>query len=169
MMSVFVLAVLMLAPTAFPASSAHGGEGALLSKERMLMVNGRPHFILGLYENPRDDAMLKDAAEAGFNLFQCAPEVAELDRVQRFGVKGWVNVGGALDLSEDAANRRQRLRETARNLAGHPALLVWEGPDEILWNNWWATTEQIGPELDAMRAAGQSGAGSVGPTRAGFV
>ena len=59
----------------------------------------------------------------------------------------WVNLGGALDLSDDTANRRQQLTETVRRVANHPALLVWEGPDEILWNNWWGTMEQIRPEI----------------------
>ena len=150
-----VLLAIILAATTLPANSASGGSGALLNKERMLMVNGKPRFILGLYENPRDDAVLKEAVEAGFNLVQCAPEVAELDRVHRLGALAWVNVGGALDLSEDTANRRQRLTETARRVAGHPALLIWEAPDEILWNNWWGTMEQIRPELETMRTTAQ--------------
>ena len=152
---VLVFAALLLAAAVLPANSASGGTGALLSKERMVMADGKPQFMLGLYENPRDDAVLKEAVDAGFNLFQCAPEAAELDRVHRLGARAWVNVGGALDLSDDGANRRQRLTEMARRLAGHPALLICEGPDEILWNNWWATTEQIGPEIEAMRGAGQ--------------
>jgi hypothetical protein len=153
--SIVALAVLILAGQALRVQSAPGGSSALLSKERMLMVKGKPRFILGLYENPRDDAVLKEAVEAGFNLIQCAPEIAELDRVDHLGAMAWVNAGGALDLSEDAANRRQRLTEMVRRVAGHPALLVWEGPDEILWNNWWVTMEQIGPEIEAMRAAPQ--------------
>jgi hypothetical protein len=153
--SVLALAVLplfMLAPLAQPASAE---TRLLLSKQQMLMVQGQPRFILGLYENPRDDAQLKEAVEAGFNLFQCGPTLAELDRVQSAGAIGWVNLGGALDLSSDAAARQQKLVETARLLSGHPALLVWEGPDELLWNNWWVTMEQIRPEIDAMRTAGQ--------------
>jgi hypothetical protein len=135
--------------------SASAGSAGLLNKGRMLLVNGQPRFILGLYENPKDDAVLQEAIEAGFNLIQCAPEVSALDRVQRLGALAWVNVGGALDLSDDAANRRQQLTALAKRLSSHPALLVWEGPDEIVWNNWWATMEQIGPELEAMRAAAQ--------------
>ena len=150
----FTLAALALA-AAFPALSARAAQDPLLSKERMLLVNGQPHFILGLYENPQNDDVLKEAIDAGFNLIQCAPEAAALDRVQRLGAKGWVNVGGALDLSADTATRRQQLTQTVQRLAGHPALLVWEGPDEILWNNWWGTTEQIGPELESMRGVAQ--------------
>ena len=48
-----------------------------------------------------------------------------------------------LDLSGDAAAHQQKLAETARLLSDHPALLVWEGPDELLWNNWWVTMEPV--------------------------
>jgi hypothetical protein len=135
--------------------SAAGGSGALLSKQRMLLVNGQPRFILGLYENPKDDAVLKEAVEAGFNLIQCSADPAALDRVHRFGAMAWVNLGGALDLSADEANRRQQLTETVQRVGNHPALLVWEGPDEILWNNWWVTMEQLRTELEAMRQAAE--------------
>lgn len=151
-LALVVLALFTLAPLPPPASAA---PHPLLGKQRMLLVEGQPRFILGLYENPRDDAQLKEAVDAGFNLFQCGPALAELDRVRSAGAMAWVNVGGALDLSNDAAARRQKLTETARLLSGHPALLVWEGPDELLWNNWWVTMEQIRPEIDAMRTAGQ--------------
>lgn len=147
--------ILTSTPEDAAANSASGGSGALLNKELMLMVNGQPRFFLGLYENPRDDAVLQEAVEAGFNLIQCAPDIAQLDRVHRLGAMAWVNVGGALDLSDDTAKRRQRLTETVRRVAAHPALLVWEGPDEILWNNWWVTMEQIRSELGMMRTVAQ--------------
>ena len=152
---ILALAILALFTLAPPALRASAAPRPLLSKQRMLLVQGQPRFILGLYENPRDDAQLKEAVEAGFNLFQCGPTLAELDRVQSAGAMAWVNVGGALDLSSDTAAREQKLVETAKLLSGHPALLVWEGPDELLWNNWWVTMEQIRPEIDAMRTVGQ--------------
>ena len=126
--------------------------GPLMNDERMLIVDGQPRFLLGLYENPKDDAVLKEAVEAGFNLIQCGGSVEALDRVQRAGAKAWVNLGDALDLSRDATNRSRRLAETVQRVGDHPALLVWEGPDEILWNNWWVTMERIRPELETMRA-----------------
>jgi hypothetical protein len=43
-----------------------------------------------------------------------------------------VNLGGALDLSADEENRRQHLTQTVKRVANHPALLVWEGVDEML-------------------------------------
>jgi len=143
----------MLAASVLPIQSALAGSGSLLNKDQMLLVNGQPRFILGLYENPKDDAVLKEAIEAGFNLIQCAPEAAALDRVQRLGGMAWVNVGGALDLSSNTAKRREQLIAVAKRLSGHPALMVWEGPDEILWNNYWLTTEQLGLEREAMRSA----------------
>lgn len=153
--SLVALTALLFTTSALLVQSASGGTATLLNKERMLLVNGQPCFILGLYENPKDDAVLREAVAAGFNLIQCAPEVAELDRVQRLGAKAWVNLGGALDLSDDPANRRQQLTATVKRVAGHPALLVWEGPDEILWNNWWSPREQIWPELATMRTTAQ--------------
>lgn len=136
-----------------PTCSA--GPKALLSRERMLLVNGQPRFLLGLYENPKDHAVLKEAVEAGFNLIQCPPDSAALDRVKQLGAMAWVNTGGALDLSTDTANRREQLTALANKLSRHPALLIWEGPDEILWNNWWGTTERLGPEMEAMRSAAE--------------
>ncbi len=147
--------ILILAAVAFPVGTAIGGSTALMNKERMLLVNGQPRFILGLYENPADDAVLKEAVDAGFNLIQSAPDAAALDRLHRVGAMAWVNLGGALDLSADTAKRRQQLTETVRRVENHPALLVWEGPDEILWNNWWGTMEQIRPEMEKMRTAAQ--------------
>lgn len=73
-----------------------------------------------------------------------------LDRVQRAGARAWINLSSALDLSRDTASRKQRLAEIVQRMHNHPALLVWEGPDEILWNNWWVTMEKIRPELNTM-------------------
>ncbi|MCX6359641.1 MAG: hypothetical protein NT029_07550 [Armatimonadetes bacterium] len=100
----------------------------------MLHVNGKPALVLGLYENPTDDARLKEAVDAGFNLIQCAAKPDALDRVAAAGAKAWVNLGGDLDLSTDAATRRNRLQATVNTLKAHPALLIWEAPDEALWN-----------------------------------
>lgn len=134
------------------AVSIHAGSARLLTRDRMLIVDGQPRFILGLYENPKDDDVLKEAVDAGFNLIQCGADPEALNRVQRAGAKAWINLGGALDLSHDTAKRQQQLKETVQRLAHHPALLVWEGPDEILWNNWWGTTERLHPEMATMRS-----------------
>jgi hypothetical protein len=152
----WLVVISAIASLATPSGLA--ASSTLLNRERMLIVDGQPRFILGLYENPKDDAVLKAAVDAGFNLIQCAPDAAALDRVHSFGAMAWVNLGGALDLSADEANRRQQLTETVQRVGNHPALLVWEGPDEILWNNWWITMEKIRPEIEAMRTKAQGNA-----------
>lgn len=137
------------------AISLHAGSTKLLNREKMLIVDGQPRFILGLYENPKEDGVLKEAVDAGFNLIQCGADEAALNRVQRAGAKAWVNFGGSLDLSTDTANRTKHLTETVQRVGQHPALLVWEGPDEILWNNWWGTTERLRPEMQVMRTTAE--------------
>lgn len=145
-------------PVLVGAATGEGeGEARLLDDRRMLRVEGRSRFILGMYENPADDAELEQAVRSGFNLFQCAPEAAALDRLHRLGAKGWVNLGEALDLSVEGVERAARLEAVVDRLAGHPALLVWEGPDEILWNQWWVPMETLRAELRSMRAEAGSG------------
>ena len=98
----------------------HGhGDGFLTQDERRL-------FPIGFYELPAEDDGLRDMAEAGVNLIRCGNEAA-LDRVHAHGMMGWV----PLSLQSGATPEFQ---EHIRTLAEHPALAVWEGPDEVVWN-----------------------------------
>ena len=90
-----------------------------------LMKDGKRLFPVGSYFLPKEDATLKEMVNAGFNLFQCHSK-ADLDRVQKAGVQGWV----AIPLNEGDS---PRLKELVKSVAGHPALAVWEGPDELVW------------------------------------
>ena len=108
----------------------------LMTPEKMLIVDGKPSFVLGLYENPQDDAALLEAAKAGFNLVHASANKASLDRLQKFGVKAWINLGGNLNLSDNSKENRQRLLDMVNKYKDHPALLAWEGPDEALWISW---------------------------------
>jgi hypothetical protein len=108
-----------------------------LDSDQMPLVDGKRVFLLGLYENPQDDAVLKQAAEAGVMLVNIAPEPAQLDRLHNFGLYGWVNTGGDIDFSDDKQNREEALRKKVADFAGHPAFFTWEVPDEALWNCWW--------------------------------
>lgn len=135
----------------FLAIATPMSAAGLMDAQRMLKVEGQPRFILGLYENPKDDAVLREAVESGFNLIQCGADLAALDRLQKLGAKAWVNLGGALDLSSDTAKRAAQLQETVKRVGGHPALLLWEGPDEILWNQWWSPMETLRAELNTMQ------------------
>ncbi len=141
-------------------------EPAALAANRMVVVNGEPTFILGLYEHPKSDLRLQEAVKAGFNLIHCPPDTAALDRVGRLGARAWINTGYALDLSEDTEKRKAALREMVARFSPHPALLVWEGPDEALWNCWYGTMQALDPELRAMReeAARDRGLASIRET-----
>ena len=91
-----------------------------------LTQNGRRLFPIGFYEYPAEDDGLRDMAEAGVNLIRCGNEDS-LDRVQAHGMMGWV----PLSLQSGATPEFQ---ERIRTLAEHPALAIWEGPDEVVWN-----------------------------------
>jgi hypothetical protein len=50
-----------------------------------ILLNGEPTFLIGLYAYIDDDATLREAADAGFNLFQSKPDREYLDRVAAAG------------------------------------------------------------------------------------
>lgn len=128
--TVIVAAALL---TALPGWSAE----MKINEDRVAIVDGTPTFILGLYENPTDDAALKAAVDAGINLVYASPTTESLDRLHGAGTHAWLNTGYDIDLSEDRDAKQERLAKTVEALAGHPALLVWEVPDEALWNAWY--------------------------------
>lgn len=140
------LEVASMAALARPAPAFRAGD--------CLTIAGRPRFVLGLYENPADDGALSEAVAAGFAVFHCPATIEALDRLARAGAHGWVNLGMDLDLSEDAGRRAAALVATVRRLKDHPALLLWEGPDEILWNQSYSIeTYTDAEEMPAAEAA----------------
>ncbi len=137
----YLLSSLLLAPCLLLAASPPSG---FISKD------GKVLFPIGSYEIPKDDAGLKEMADAGINLFRCGGK-ADLDRVAAVGGKGWV------PLSMQLGGADQRLRAHILEVKDHPALAAWEGPDEIVWgftafsglfrnktypsrNEWWRQT-----------------------------
>lgn len=139
--------------------SARAGAARIeLADDRMAVVDGDRAFILGLYETPGDDAVLREVAEAGFNLVQVPADKSALDRLESFGLWAWINTGAAIDLSAEREAREQRLRAMVTEHGPHPAMLIWEVPDEALWNNWylaqgWRTRDEpnaIAERLDAL-------------------
>ena len=90
-----------------------------------LKAHGKLHFPIGFYELPKDDAELKAMADAGVNLVRCGSR-DDLDRAHAAGLLGWVSLG--VQQGPTAA-----LRAQIESVADHPALAVWEGPDEIVW------------------------------------
>lgn len=128
---------LVLSLFLFAACALAFGAEVTVETDGMLNVNGARLFVVGLYENPAEDEELARAAEAGFNLVRSSGDTAALDRLAQHHVYGWVNTGANIDLSEDVDARRAALRSMAETLNAHPALLVWEVPDEALWNCWY--------------------------------
>jgi len=104
---------------AFTAMAYGDHDGAI-------QVNQRREFPIGFYELPEDDAALKAMADAGVNLVRCRNR-EDLDRLHVLGMKGVI----PLPLENGATDA---LRETVAGLVDHPALAIWEGPDEIVWN-----------------------------------
>ncbi len=104
-----------------------------IDPDRMLVVDGQRTFIFGLYENPEDDATLEEAARAGFNLVQSSGDRVALDRLHRHGLYGWINVGSKMQLGKGAQKREEQLSSIITDCVDHPALAIWEGPDESLW------------------------------------
>jgi hypothetical protein len=82
-------------------------------------------FPIGWYELPEKDADLQELADSGVNLVRCGDRSA-LDRADRVKLLGWV----PLSVQQGAT---PELRQQIASVVDHPALAVWEGPDEIVW------------------------------------
>ena len=95
-------------------------------KDGFLIDEGRRWFPIGFYELPEDDADLRAMADAGVNLVRCR-SWADLDRAQNVGMMGVVPIS----LQSGASGP---FLEQVYSMIYHPALAVWEGPDEIVWN-----------------------------------
>ncbi|MBI3471750.1 MAG: hypothetical protein HY013_10365 [Candidatus Solibacter usitatus] len=95
--------------------------------EVFLRKAGQAQFPIGSYELPGTDAALRAMAEAGVNLIRCRDR-RDLDRAAAVGVQGWI------PLPLHAGTAGGRLRAMIEGVQDHPALAVWEGPDEIVWN-----------------------------------
>ncbi len=115
-----------------------------IDSDRMMVVNGKRTFVLGNYNNPDDDTALDTIAQAGFNIIRCKCDPVALDRIHARGLYAWINTGGKIDLGPDGQGAADGLQEMVQTCGSHPALMVWEVPDEALWGCW----------LDAWRGPG---------------
>ncbi len=91
----------------------------------LLVKNGKHLFPIGWYYMPKDDAKLKELVDAGINIVGCDSK-ADLDRLFASGIQGWM----PLNLQEGVTDK---LKEKVLSVVDHPALGLWEGPDEIVW------------------------------------
>jgi hypothetical protein len=92
----------------------------------LLVKDGRFLFPIGCYELPKDNAELEKMAQSGINLVRCRNK-KDLDRVASVGILGWIS----LPLQ---SGNTDSLHKTIESLVTHPALAIWEGPDEIVHN-----------------------------------
>lgn len=112
-----VLFLLVLLPVLNSAWGEHDGT--------IPTAQGRM-FPIGFYELPEEDAALQAMADAGVNLVRCRNR-EDLDRLHALGMQGVMPLpfqNGATDA----------LRNKVAGLVDHPALVIWEGPDEVVWN-----------------------------------
>lgn len=147
------------------ATSARAAGSPHLDANGFLLVDGAPRLILGTYELPGQDERLAQLAAHGFNLVRVGDR-AGLDRVGRHGLYGWITLNPRL--AEGDASAATALRQRVTGLKDHPALLVWELPDEIVWNVWWSRVEwALGGQGKALRARIEKVTAEDGEQRAG--
>ncbi|MEN6423969.1 MAG: hypothetical protein ABFE13_01295 [Phycisphaerales bacterium] len=133
---------------------------AHLDGRGFVQIDGVPRLVIGLYELPKDDSKLKEIAENGFNIVRVPQDAGALDRVHRFGLHAWICLGSAIQINEGDAQAGQELATVVDKFKGHPALLVWELPDEALWSIWWGKTawvsggqqKELRKHIEAVRA-----------------
>ncbi|MEO9004616.1 MAG: hypothetical protein ABI288_07755 [Ginsengibacter sp.] len=101
----------------FTSSAIAQGNGYLIK-------DGRQLFPIGWYSTPKDDAALKDLADAGINITRVSSK-DDLDRLQAAGIQGWM----PLPLQNGVT---EALKKQIMSVVSHPALALWEGPDEII-------------------------------------
>jgi len=149
------VACLWFAMGPVPMASATGAgrqANSQFSKDGFLKIDGVPRLIIGLYELPQDDAKLTEIADNGFNLVRVPQDTGVLDKVRGQGLHAWICLGSAAQLDGDDAEGEQKLAGVINRFKAHPALLVWELPDEALWNIWWGRYAWIfGGQQSALR------------------
>ena len=82
-------------------------------------------FPIGFYELPEEEDALRRMTTSGVNFLRGTGQ-EELDRIHAAGARAWMPLAvhqGATD----------SLRAQIESVKDHPALAVWEGPDEIIW------------------------------------
>ncbi|MCG3199375.1 MAG: hypothetical protein HUU16_10465 [Candidatus Omnitrophica bacterium] len=105
---------------------AVGASAALAQPSGFLEKDGATLFPLGFYEFPKEESAARRMVDAGVNLVRVTGK-EDLDRAEDLGLQGVLPVrvdGGATE----------ELRQRVESVKDHPALAVWEGPDEVVWN-----------------------------------
>ena len=125
------------------AQATRAGQSKLsvdncFNQDGFLRINGTARLIIGLYELPEDDEKLREVSESGFNLVRAPQDINALDRIGKHGLHAWICLGSAAQLTKADHDGEQKLAEIINKFKDQPSLLVWELPDEALWNIWWS-------------------------------
>lgn len=102
------------------------GAAPAAEHDGFVIKGGEKLFPLGFYELPGSDEGLKAMADAGINLVRCRDR-GDLERLHALGMQGVM----PLPFQQGPTDE---LRAQVAGLVDHPALAVWEGPDEVVWN-----------------------------------
>ncbi len=112
--------------------------GSRYNQYGFLTIDGTARLIIGMYELPEDDERLSEIARNGFNLVRVPQDINALRRVHQHRLYAWICLGSTAKLKENDNKNQERLEQIISKFKDHPSLLVWELPDEALWNIWWS-------------------------------
>ncbi len=115
----FAFILFLIVTGVLPLNSRAQDNGSISS------TNDQKLFPIGFYELPKSDADLTAMANAGVNLVRCGNR-NDLERVSQAGMMGVYYLNLAQGKTDD-------LKKQIESIMDHPALAVWEGPDEIVW------------------------------------
>ena len=121
-------AAALLLPLGIAIGEDHDARGPGRS---VVSRDGQPLFALGMYERPRNDDEWRRWKEAGINLVK-AGNREQLDESWKWGMSATVHAPMILADDDDGS----KLVEFVNGLKDHPALEVWEAPDEAIWWAW---------------------------------
>lgn len=100
--------------------------GQAVETDGFLNSGAGKRFPLGTYDMPETDEELAQLAAAGFNVVRCGSR-AELDRLAAAGMQGIISLSMQEGLTD-------AMKARIAEVADHPAIAAWEGPDEVVWN-----------------------------------
>ena len=97
-----------------------------------LRLDGERWFPLGIYEVPKDASDFKTFSDAGFDLVRGTADASFLDLALHHDIQVWIPLGGFSEVPDEAA--KLKMMAHINPVQNHPALAIWEHPDEALWN-----------------------------------
>ncbi len=97
-----------------------------------IRLDGERWFPLGIYEVPGDATQFERFAKMGFDLVRGEATKEFLDQAHQQDLQVWIALGGYSEVPDEAA--KLKLESYMQPIQDHPALAIWELPDEALWN-----------------------------------